>query len=812
MAEVLASPGSRPPLLTLLSDHPIESDRENSPDLLDLHERLGAPLDILRHPATRTPFTIALYGDWGTGKTSAMRWLHSQLLVWNDSPLRSDHPKITPVWFYPWKYHKREDVWRGIIAEVILATLKAGKSDDFSERAVHVAKRYGKFLGHSFLHILANTKIKGDVKASAGIPAAAKVEASKSIELNGQAVRDIYDEYKKVTEPHAPYLNDFEAQLTDWVRDTFDDKTHRLVLFIDDLDRCMPDVALEVLEALKLYLNIPGLLFVAGLDRGVIDQIVTKHYEKSGVHERVALRYLDKLFQVEIDVAPSQTKVSAYLDKKIRQLDDATGGLWSQSLSTDHGADHNYRQIIETAIRRLGNHNPRAFTRILNSLLTVSHAALTTTPVVVDPVDHEAEKCLRFAQGAQVYLLRRLLHDFTARAENLLRTEGGQKWIERLSVFRRENPEYIPPVKNTPSDGGASVHMPEKPESQKDAESPEFRFKKLLEETKTLEDASGAFEAILQYGWDLLLIPFSSSVAAAVPQEKKEVDSIPKPAGLEGMPAEILAAIARSLNVPISEVTPASLREVDELSLRNTQVSDLGPLKDLPILRRLYLNNTQVSDLGPLKTLNTLGSLDLSSTQVSDLGPLKNLTALGLLSLDGSRVSDLGPLENLTGLVSLSLDGTEVSNLGPLENLTALAYLYLGGLKVGDLGPLRNLMFLECLYLDGTQVSDLGPLRNLTALERIYLDGTGVSDLGPLENLSLLECIDLDNTEVSDLGPLQTLTRLHELHLCNTQVSDLSPLHGLKGLVNLWLTNTPAEKDHDGIAAIRESLPNLEIR
>jgi hypothetical protein len=184
-------------------------------------------------------------------------------------------------------------------------------------------------------------------------------------------------------------------------------------------------------------------------------------------------------------------------------------------------------------------------------LLTVSHAALTTTPVVVDPVDHEAEKCLRFAQGAQVYLLRRLLHDFTARAENLLRTEGGQKWIEQLSVFRRENPEYTPLLKNTPSDGGASSQLLEKPEPQKDAESLELRFRKLQEETKILEDAFGAFEAILQYGWDLLLIPFSSSVAAAVPQEKKELDSIPKPAVLESMPAEILAAIARSLNIPI---------------------------------------------------------------------------------------------------------------------------------------------------------------------------------------------------------------------------------------------------------------------
>jgi len=41
----------------------------------------------------------------------------------------------------------------------------------------------------------------------------------------------------------------------------------RMVIFIDDLDRCLPEVALQVLEALKLYFNIDGVAFVLGIDR-----------------------------------------------------------------------------------------------------------------------------------------------------------------------------------------------------------------------------------------------------------------------------------------------------------------------------------------------------------------------------------------------------------------------------------------------------------------------------------------------------------------------------------------------------------------
>src|ERR1700686_3850445 len=54
-----------------------------------MRQRLGAVLDILRHGNTRCPITVAIYGDWDTGKTSAMRWLESQLREWNKLDVRA---------------------------------------------------------------------------------------------------------------------------------------------------------------------------------------------------------------------------------------------------------------------------------------------------------------------------------------------------------------------------------------------------------------------------------------------------------------------------------------------------------------------------------------------------------------------------------------------------------------------------------------------------------------------------------------------------------------------------------------------------
>ncbi len=79
-----------PPRMTALSDHPI-SAREGWVDRFNFPFQLGAIYDILRHAETQTPLTIGIYGDWGTGKTSAMKWLEGLLNIWNEEG-RDDRP------------------------------------------------------------------------------------------------------------------------------------------------------------------------------------------------------------------------------------------------------------------------------------------------------------------------------------------------------------------------------------------------------------------------------------------------------------------------------------------------------------------------------------------------------------------------------------------------------------------------------------------------------------------------------------------------------------------------------------------------
>ena len=119
----------RPPQITVLSDGALLAGQANR-DTFDLWAKLGPIYDIIRHPDTETPIAIGVFGRWGSGKTTAMRWLQGSLEVWNEQgESTGNEPKISvrTVWFDPWKYDSREDVWRGLLAEVILASLE-GKS------------------------------------------------------------------------------------------------------------------------------------------------------------------------------------------------------------------------------------------------------------------------------------------------------------------------------------------------------------------------------------------------------------------------------------------------------------------------------------------------------------------------------------------------------------------------------------------------------------------------------------------------------------------------------------------------------------
>nr|VFK21111.1 MAG: KAP family P-loop domain-containing protein [Candidatus Kentron sp. LPFa] len=87
-----------------------------------------------------------------------------------------------------------------------------------------------------------------------------------------------------------------------------------LVVFIDDLDRCLPSTSIATLEAIRLFLFLPNTAFIIAADDRMIRQAVRAHFHGTELDDDLVTNYFDKLIQVPLRVPPLGTQdVRAYM-------------------------------------------------------------------------------------------------------------------------------------------------------------------------------------------------------------------------------------------------------------------------------------------------------------------------------------------------------------------------------------------------------------------------------------------------------------------------------------------------------------------
>ena len=220
----------------------------------------------------------------------------------------------------------------------------------------------------------------------------------------------------------------------------------------------------------------------------------------------------------------------------------------------------------------------------------------------------------------------------------------------------------------------------------------------------------------------------------------------------------------------------------------------LEPIRDIP-LTEVECCDSEITDLSPLRGM-PLKTLNLRCCRrITDLGPLRGM-ALEWLSLWGCPgISDLTPLRGMP-LRYLGCGGTGVTDLRCLAGMP-LTELMIDEAALCDLSPLEG-MPLEVLYCMGTSVSDIRPLKGMP-LRHLWLSGTAVHDLGPLEGMRLRE-LGCGRTGVRDLAPLRGML-LEVLSCGSTQVADLSPLAGMP-LKQLDIDDCPGVTDFTPLAGM----------
>ncbi len=282
-------------------------------DLLDFTPYVETLVDVCK--TAITPLTIGVFGTWGSGKTSLMRMVRKGL-----------PPTFTVAWFDAWKYDKEETLWRAFPLSILSALHLDGKltDDELSKltallyRALDLEKSGGVTID---LAKLGAKAAQGAVQIGLPfLPGGAaldklveELQKAGAENLSETAFEAIQRERTKIHIEQVRFLEQFQQQFARLVKDRICAQNGRLVVFVDDLDRCLPEKAIEVLEAIKLFVDVPGCVFLLGLDQEVIARGIEIKYRelKQNSEEDKAprfvidgARYLEKIIQLPFWIPP----------------------------------------------------------------------------------------------------------------------------------------------------------------------------------------------------------------------------------------------------------------------------------------------------------------------------------------------------------------------------------------------------------------------------------------------------------------------------------------------------------------------------
>lgn len=227
---------------------------------------------------SRRPLTIGVFGGWGSGKTSLMQMV--------EASLKQDQVKT--VWFNAWKYSGKEIIWNALIQTVLLSmksapeVIEASRREEFKRRVIDVSVCLAKYAAKVGTRLVPGGLVKeGDVD-----------------DLFAALGSDVAD--GSLFEFMNRFESEFKRLVDEYVGDGY------MVVFIDDLDRCLPENAIEVMEALKLYLDKANCIFVIGVEPSIIEAAISLRY---GANSNLsASMYLEKIIQLPIAVPRVRTQ------------------------------------------------------------------------------------------------------------------------------------------------------------------------------------------------------------------------------------------------------------------------------------------------------------------------------------------------------------------------------------------------------------------------------------------------------------------------------------------------------------------------
>ena len=347
------------------------SDLRSSEDLLGFEDYAKAFADLIESPYTDPPLTIGIYGSWGMGKSSLLGQIDEKLKKRHNSRQQKNGStsdtatslQVHVINFNAWEYSASEVVWPGLVRKIIdeMEPKKLSKyypryfiSKLLHNRNQRSRKALGKFLFvivfvciTSFFALLWLRFDTIDVLSflQSGVEGGAQdatnmqnVSRAILFALGASGLLGIILSLLKILEYTFKPLSQWTTKLfqecdygkqigfmeeihedLSFLEGRLDKKKERILVVIDDLDRCEPGKAVEVLQAINLLLSFKSFIVCLGIDARIITRAVEKHYKNLlGPSGASGYEYLEKIVQIPFRIPePNQDEVNRFIAEQL---------------------------------------------------------------------------------------------------------------------------------------------------------------------------------------------------------------------------------------------------------------------------------------------------------------------------------------------------------------------------------------------------------------------------------------------------------------------------------------------------------------
>lgn len=277
----------------------ILSDNETRIDMINNKAIAKTVVELIKECKER-PISIGIHGDWGAGKSSVLEMVEDEF---------NSEPDIECIKFNGWKHQGFEDAKIALMSAIVSTLIeKRNLSQICADKVKKVWKNINWLSVAKTAGSLAITATTGIPPIGLGLLTGA-VETLKSNLSDKDKVENTIDsigtflndskffEDTSMTKEFAEFQKSFAELLSE-------SSVKKLVVLIDDLDRCLPEVTIETLEAVRLFMFSNSTAFVIAADETMIEYAVKKHFpdlidaEKNNIGKEFSKRYLEKLIQV----------------------------------------------------------------------------------------------------------------------------------------------------------------------------------------------------------------------------------------------------------------------------------------------------------------------------------------------------------------------------------------------------------------------------------------------------------------------------------------------------------------------------------